>query len=88
MALRPLTGGELARATRALAIEGLADLKPARVLLNRADAKRMATGREGQVKPEFTSSTKASPNEAEPTPQATLQRAFQDARARGTAQKC
>ena len=32
MALRPLTRGELARVTRALLIEGLSDLKPARVL--------------------------------------------------------
>jgi hypothetical protein len=87
MALRPLTRGELARVTRALLIEGLSDLKPARVLLSRADAKRMATGRGGPVKAKLTSSTNLAPNEAEPTPQATLQRALQDARARGTALK-
>jgi hypothetical protein len=85
MALRPLTRGELARVTRALAFEGLADLKPARVLLSRADAKRMATGRVGPLKAKLTSSTNAAQNEAEPTSQATLQRALQDARVRGTA---
>lgn len=83
MALRPLTGGELARVTRALAIEGFEDLKPATVLLSRADAKRMATGREGAVKAMLTSSTNTLPDEEAATPQAALKRALRNARSRG-----
>lgn len=79
MALRPLSRSELARVTRALAIEGLKDLKPATVLLSRADAERVAAGRGGAVKAKITSSTNAPASEAA----ATLRRALRDARARG-----
>jgi hypothetical protein len=86
MALRPMTGGELARATRVLRIEGIADLRPATVLLSRADAKRVAAGQASPI-PATIVSTDAPADEPEASPEAALQRALQDARARGAALK-
>lgn len=86
MSLRPITEVELARVARALRLEGIADLRPATVLLSRADAKRMAAGREDAIEATIVS-TDGPTDEGETAPEATLQRALRDARTRGAAFK-
>ena len=44
LALRPLSDGELKRVSRALAAEGLEDMRPTRVVLTTEDAKAVAAG--------------------------------------------
>jgi hypothetical protein len=49
LALRPLSDGELQRISRALAAEGLADMRPTRIVLTSDDAEAVAAGEEHAV---------------------------------------
>jgi hypothetical protein len=49
LALRPLSAGELKRVSRALAAEGLEDMRPTRIVLTSDDAKAVAAGDERAV---------------------------------------
>src|SRR5208282_2880139 len=44
VALHPMTRVEMARVTKALETEGITDVRSARIILSRADAKRVASG--------------------------------------------
>ncbi len=50
VALHAMTSVEMARLTKALETEGIKGVKPARIILSRADAKRMASGSATAIK--------------------------------------
>jgi hypothetical protein len=86
LALRPLSAGELQRVSRALAAEGLEDIRPARIVLTSDDAKALAAGGEravpaGIVRDKPPRAARAS------SPASALTEALAAARARGAAVK-
>jgi hypothetical protein len=86
LALRPLSEGELKRVSRALAAEGLEDMRPTRIFLNRDDVKAVSAGDERAVKASIVRDTAPRPARAR-RPDAALTEALAAARARGAAVK-
>jgi hypothetical protein len=86
LALRPLSDGELQRVSRALAAEGLADMRPTRIFLTQDDANAVAAGDERAV-PASIVRDKAPRSARTRTPDAALTEALDAARARGAAVK-
>lgn len=80
LALRPLSAGELQRASRALAAEGIGDLHATRVMLTARDARAVSHGESGPISativPDDPPSPALAPNDA-------LANALGAARARG-----
>jgi hypothetical protein len=86
LALRPLSAGEWKRVSLALAAEGLADMRPTRLVLTPDDAKAVAAGDE-RVVPASIARDKASRSARARSPDAALTEALAAARARGAAVK-
>ncbi len=86
VALHPMTRAEMARVTKALETEGIGDVKTARIILSRADAKKVASGSAAAIKATVLT---GEPVEAagDQTPEQALDRALKDARGRGKAVK-
>ncbi len=86
--LRAMTSVEMARVTKALETEGIGDVMPARIILSRADAKRVASGSARAIKvtvvPVPGETAEAVVAEA---PEQTLERSLKAARVRGEAVK-
>jgi hypothetical protein len=82
LALRPLSDGELQRISRALAAEGLADMRPTRIVLTSDDAKAVAAGNEHAV-PASIVRGKAPRLARARNPDAALTEALATARTRG-----
>jgi hypothetical protein len=82
LALRPLSNGELKRVSRALAAEGVEDMRPTRIVLTPDDAQAVAAGDERAVPVAIV-------REPAPArgPVAALTEALATARTRGTAVK-
>jgi hypothetical protein len=83
LALRPLSAGELKRVSRALAAEGLEDMRPTRIFLTQDDAKAVAAGDE-RAFPASIVRDKA-PRARARSPDAALTEALAAARALGAA---
>jgi hypothetical protein len=86
VALHAMTRVEMARATKALETEGIRDVRPARIILSRMDAKRVASGSATVIKAAIV------PGETvevvvDGAPGQALDRALKDARARGESLK-
>jgi hypothetical protein len=86
LALRPLSAGELKRVSRALAAEGLEDMRPTRIVLTPDDAKAVAAGSERAV-PAAIVRHKTSPVARASSPGSVLTEALAAARARGATAK-
>jgi hypothetical protein len=86
LALRPLSAGELKRVSRALAAEGLEDMRPTRIVLTPDDAKAVAAGSERAV-PAAIVRDKTSPGARSSSPASVLTEALAAARARGATAK-
>jgi hypothetical protein len=86
LALRPLSAGELKRVSRALAAEGLADMRPTRIVLTADDAKAVAAGDERAI-PASILRDKAPRLARAPSPNGALTEALAAARTRGAAAK-
>jgi hypothetical protein len=84
LALRPLSAGELKRVSRALAAEGLADMRPTRIVLTPDDAKAVAAGDERAVPASILRDKAPRPARA-PSPDDALTEALAAARTRGAA---
>jgi hypothetical protein len=92
LALRPLSAGELKRVSRALAAEGLAEMRPTRIVLTPDDAKAVAAGDERAVpasilrdkapRPAHAPSPDGALTETVPVPATAPQRAWRQSRAR------
>jgi hypothetical protein len=86
LALRPLSAGELKRVSRALAAEGLEDMRPTRIFLTQDDAEAVAAGDERAV-PASIVQDKAPRLARTRGPDVALTEALAAARARGAAVK-
>jgi hypothetical protein len=84
VALRPISDEELVRITRALDAEGIAGLRPTRIVLTPDDAKAV---RAGDGRPIQVAITSAGAPQSGVTPEAILAQALEAARARGAAVK-
>lgn len=84
LTLRPLSEGELKRISRALAAEGLEDMRPTRIFLNRDDVKAVAAGDERAVPASIVPDKAPRPAHTR-SPDAALTEALAAARARGAA---
>ena len=84
VALHSMTSVEMTRMSKALETEGIKDVKPARIILSRTDAKRVASGSAPAIRGTVVAgeSVEATVGEA---PEPTLDQALKDARARGKA---
>ena len=86
VALRPMTRDELSRVAQVLKAGGVAELKPARVMLSQRDAKTVASGSFNPV--DVTLVAAPRPNPAPVTdPETDLEHALTAARTRGAALK-
>jgi hypothetical protein len=86
LALRPLSAGELKRVSRALAAEGLEDMRPTRIVLTPDDAKAVAAGDERAVPAAIVRDAAPRPARTR-SPDSALTEALAAARARGAAVK-
>lgn len=86
LALRPLSAGELKRVSRALAAEGLEDMRPTRIFLTQDDAKAVAAGDERAVPASIVRDKAPRPARTR-SPDAAFTEALAAARARGAAVK-
>jgi hypothetical protein len=84
LALRPLSAGELKRVSRALAAEGLEDMRATRIFLTQDDAKAVAAGDERAVPASIVRDKVPRPARTR-SPDAALTEALAAARARGAA---
>jgi hypothetical protein len=84
--LRAMTSVEMARLTKALETEGIGDVMPARIILSRADARRVASGSARAFKVTVVPGETAEAVVAE-APEQTLERSLKAARVRGEAVK-
>ena len=84
LALRPLSAGELKRVSRALAAEGLEDMRPTRIFLTQDDAKAVAAGDERAVPASIVRDKAPRPARTRSS-DAALTAALAAARARGAA---
>ena len=80
VALRPMTRDELSRVAEVLKAGGMAELKPARVMLSQGDAKTLASGSFNPVDVTIVAAPR-------PDPETDLEQALTAARARGAALK-
>lgn len=85
VSLRAMTTIEMAQVMKTLELEGIKDVKLAKVRLSRTDARRMAAGRGASI--QATIEPEGDDRIADETPEQTLERALRDARARGDAVK-
>ena len=86
LALRPMSAGELKRVSRALAAEGLEDMRPTRIILTPHDAKAVAAGDKHTVPASILREKATRPVRAR-SPDAILTEALTAARTRGAAVK-
>jgi len=84
--LRAMTSVEMARVTKALETEGIGDVMPARIILSRADAKRVASGSARAIKVTVVPGETAEAVKAD-APNRALERSLEAARVRGGAVK-
>jgi len=78
-----MTKVQMARVTKALATEGIRDLKSAKIILSHADAQKVASGSATAIKATVVIEGAV----ADEAPEHALDRALKDARARGQAVK-
>jgi hypothetical protein len=86
LALRPMSAGELKRVSRALAAEGLEDMRPTRIVLTPDDAKAVAAGDKRAVPASILREKGPRPQRPR-SPDAALAEALAAARTRGAAVK-
>jgi hypothetical protein len=86
LALRPMSAGDLKRVSRALAAEGLEDMRPTRIVLTPDDAKAVAAGDKRAVPASILREKAPRPVRAH-SPDAALTEALAAARTRGAAVK-
>src|SRR5882757_2206967 len=82
LALRPFSDGELMRVSRALAAEGLEDMRPTRIVLTPDDAKAVAVGDKRTVPAAIVRDKAPRPTRTR-SPEAILSEALAAARTRG-----
>ena len=86
LSLRPLSAGELRRVLRALAAEGLAEMRVTRIVLTLQDAQAVSEGDDSPITVTIVPDKPLPPTWAR-TPEAALTEALAAARARGAAVK-